>query len=89
MDQLTIEGIVPDSFKNQKEFYLSICEKDRERAKIFFKQCKTNLRSDSIAVRKQEFINYCKAGDRISYTLEYINRSNGLGVRGIKCEKVK
>ena len=86
MGTLTIDGIVPEKYKNQSEFYLQICERDQAKAAKFFDVTDTVLRSNSIAVRKKEYLKMCKAGNLVRYTLEHISRKDGIRVRGINCE---
>ncbi len=47
MGTLTIDGIVPEKYNNQSEFYLQICERDQAKAAKFFDGTDTVLRSNS------------------------------------------
>jgi hypothetical protein len=89
MKQISIEGTVPDSFTNQKEFYLKIAQKDIERAKAFYRETSTNFRSGGIAVRKQEIVRACKAGDYIRLNLNIIHRKDGDRVGATNHEMIK
>jgi len=78
VDKITIEGTVPDTFTNQKEFYLTIAEKDIDRASRFIEQTDTIFRSGSIAVRKQSIVRNCRSGDYIELTIETQIRKDGI-----------
>ena len=88
MGVLIVEGIVPDSFLNQREFYLQICDYDQAKANEFFKGTDTVFRSNSIGVRNKEFVKKCKAGDLVRLTLEHHHRKDGIRVCAIGCEVV-
>ena len=86
MGTLIVEGIVPSNFHDQTEFYLQICKNDQGKASKFFNNTNTTLRSNSIAVRKKEFVKKCRAGDRVRLTIEHYFRKDGIRVRAIDCE---
>jgi hypothetical protein len=89
MEPITIEGIVPETFENQKEFYLRVTEKDLSRASKFIEQTNTNFRSGSIAVRKKSIVSKCNAGDLIELTVGTQRRKDGIRLKTIDFKKIK
>ena len=89
MEQITIEGIVPESFRNQKEFYLRVSDHDIKKTAEFIAKTNTTFRSGSIAVRKQSIVSKCKAGDVIELTIGKQIRRDGIRLRIIEFKKIK
>jgi hypothetical protein len=89
MNQIVLEGTVPESFQNQNEFYLKIADKDLANAVAFFNGTRTTFRAGSVAVRKKDIVQNCKAGDYIQLRLCTEQRSDGIRVRAIDFKKLK
>jgi len=88
MNQITVEGTVPETFDGQKEFYLKIADKDIDKAQKFIAKTNTTFRSGGIAVRKQSIVSKCKAGDAIALTLGTQFRKDGVRLMALDFKKI-
>jgi hypothetical protein len=89
MKRIVVKGTVPDSFTNQKQFYMKVAPKDLDKVHKFFKEINTNFRAGSISVAKKEIIENCRAGDYIQLTVEAVQRKSGIGIQAVDCRKLK
>lgn len=89
MEQITIEGTVPETFSNQKEFYLRVADKDLNSASRFIEKTNTTFRAGSIAVRKKSIVSNCRAGDTIELTIGTQTRKDGIRLTITDFKKIK
>jgi hypothetical protein len=90
MAVLVVNGYVPESFKDQSQFYLKLDPKNECKALDFYKNNKitTRYRPGGISIAKKSIVAHCKAGDYIQVIFEDVERSNGIGIKAIDFKKL-
>ena len=91
MANLIVNGLVPDSFSCQKQFYLKLDEENEKKAKNFYKanNIDTMYRPGGISIAKKSIVSKCKAGDYIQVSFEIVQRKNGIGIGAVDCDVLK